>query len=46
MESIEDVHQRANHVCDLCKLTGASKLKTKKKPLEKLEKEKKEEESR
>jgi hypothetical protein len=30
-ESIEDVQKRMNHVCDLCKLTGASKMKTRKK---------------
>jgi hypothetical protein len=47
-ESIEDVQKRTNHVCYLCKLAGASKMKTKKKLLEKieLEKENKEEEIR
>jgi uncharacterized protein (UPF0147 family) len=52
-ESIEDVQKTTNHVCDLCKLAGASDMKTKKNPLEKieedkieLEKRKKEEESR
>jgi hypothetical protein len=49
-ESIEDVHKRTNHVCDLCKLAGPLKMKTTKKSLDKIEEEelekKKEEESR
>jgi hypothetical protein len=47
-ESIEDVQKRTNHVCDLYKLAGALKMKTKKNPLEEIEieKKKKEEESR
>jgi hypothetical protein len=35
-ESIEDVQKRTNHVYYLCKLAGASKMKTKKKLLEKI----------
>jgi hypothetical protein len=34
-ESIEDVQKIINHVCDLCKLVGAFKMKTKKRHLRK-----------
>jgi hypothetical protein len=31
-ECIEDIQNRTNHVCDMCKLARASKIKTKNKP--------------